>query len=143
MKARLETLGVTPSYSRPRVSNDNPYSESLFRTVKYRPEYPAKGFENIGAARHWVGVFAAWYNDGHRHSGIRYVTPSQRHNGEDGQLLARRHEVYQEARRRRQDRWSGGTRNWEPITEVWLNRPGEQECKAPESNRAAACGLGA
>ena len=65
MKAKLEALGVTPSYSRPRVSNDNPYSESLFRTFKYRPGYPVKGFESIDAARQWVGRFVGWYNGRH------------------------------------------------------------------------------
>lgn len=125
MKAKLEALGVTPSYSRPRVSNDNPYSESLFRTVKYRPQYPKKGFENIDTARKWVSRFVKWYNEEHRHSAIRYVTPCQRHKGEDQKILALRHRVYQQARQRRQNRWSGQTRNWQPVKEVWLNRPNE------------------
>jgi len=88
MKAKLEDLGVTPSYSRPRGSNDNPYSESLFRTFKYRPEYPVEGFASIEAARKWVRKFVWWYNEGHLHSAIRFVTPSQRHRGEDATLLA-------------------------------------------------------
>ena len=125
MKAKLEALGVTPSYSRPRVSNDNPYSESLFRTCKYRPDYPARGFASINEARQWVGRFVGWYNDEHRHSAIRYVTPSQRHRGEDVAILAFRDRVYRKAKQRRQDRWSGATRNWDPILEVWLNGPNE------------------
>ena len=104
MKAKLEALGVTPSYSRPRVSNDNPYSESLFRTIKYRPEYPVKGFGSIEVARRWVGRFVKWYNDDHRHSAIRYVTPSQRHKGEDIEILANRHRVYQKAKQHRKER---------------------------------------
>jgi putative transposase len=137
MRAKLEDLGVTPSYSRPRVSNDNPYSESLFRTIKYRPQYPVKGFECIDAARKWVGRFVKWYNEEHRHSAIRYVTPSQRHKGEDIKILDRRHQVYQQAKEHRQDRWSGATRNWEPITEVWLNCPKDSESKATNVSRTA------
>jgi putative transposase len=137
MKAKLEALGVTPSYSRPRVSNDNPYSESLFRTVKYRPEYPVKGFESIEVARQWVGRFVAWYNDEHRHSAIRYVTPSQRHKGEDIEILANRNRVYQKAKQRRHERWSRSTRNWEPITEVWLNCPKDAETNVSALSKAA------
>jgi transposase InsO family protein len=74
----LYWLGIKPSYSRPRVSDDNAYAESLFRTAKYRPEFPAKGFVDLDAARTWAAEFVRWYNDEHRHSGIRYVTPGQR-----------------------------------------------------------------
>ena len=137
MKAKLDALGVTASYSRPRTSNDNAYSESLFRTFKYRPEYPLKGFASIQAARQWVGRFVGWYNDEHRHSAIRYVTPCQRHKGEDFKILARRHQVYQLAKQRRQDRWSGSTRNWEPVKEVWLNCPKDMEAKASTPSKAA------
>lgn len=137
MKAKLEALGVTPSYSRPRVSNDNPYSESLFRTFKYRPEYPVKGFNSIEAARQWVSHFVGWYNDEHFHSAIRYVTPSQRHKGEDIEILANRHRVYQKAKQRRHERWSGSTRNWEPITEVWLNCPKQAETDVSALSKAA------
>lgn len=137
MKAKLETLGVTPSFSRPRVSNDNPYSESLFRTFKYRPEYPVKGFENIDAAPQWVDRFVGWYNDEHRHSAIRYATPSQRHKGEDIEILANRHRVYQKAKKRRKERWSGSIRIWEPITEVWLNCPKDAETNVSALSKAA------
>lgn len=126
MKAKLEALGVTPSYSRPRVSNDNPYSEALFRTFKYRPEYPVKGFKSIDAARQWVSLFVAWYNGEHRHSAIGYVTPRQRHKGEDLKILVNRDRVYRLAKQRRPDRWSGKSRNWEPVREVWLNCPKEK-----------------
>ena len=137
MKAKLEALGITPSYSRPRVSNDNPYSESLFRTFKYRPEYPVNGFESIEAARRWVNRFVKWYNEEHRHSAIRYVTLSQRHKGQDIEILANRHQVYQQSRQRRQDRWSGPTRTWEPIEAVWLNCPKDAETCASRLSRAA------
>ena len=90
--AMLYWLGVKPSYSRPRVSDDNAYAESLFRTAKYRPEFPAKGFADLDAARTWAAEFVRWYNDEHRHSGIRYVTPGQRHCGADQAILAARHD---------------------------------------------------
>jgi putative transposase len=79
--AMLHWLGVKPSYSRPRVSDDNAYAEALFRTAKYRPEFPAKGFAAIDVARLWGSDFVRWYNTEHRHGGIRYVTPEQRHAG--------------------------------------------------------------
>jgi len=121
MKVTMERLGVTASFSRPRVSNDNPFSEALFRTCKYVPTWPSRGFATIEEARAWVHSFANWYNTGHRHSAIRFVTPDQRHRGEDRALLASRHQVYELARAARPDRWSGRTRNWHPIGSVWLN----------------------
>jgi len=117
----LYWLGVKPSYSRPRVSDDNAYAESLFRTAKYRPEFPAKGFADLAAARAWAAEFVRWYNDEHRHSGIRYVTPGQRHCGADHVILAARHELYLQARARKPARWSGTTRDWTPIGAVTLN----------------------
>ena len=96
--AMLNWLGVKPSYSRPRVSDDNAYAESLFRTAKYRPEFPAKGFTNLDDARAWAVGFVRWYNVDHRHSGIRYVSPAQRHAGEDRAILAARHALYASAR---------------------------------------------
>lgn len=78
-------------YSRPRVSDDNAYAESLFRTAKYRPEFPAKGFADLQAARTWAAGFVHWYNIDHRHSGIGYVSPIQRHDGNDHAILAARH----------------------------------------------------
>ena len=119
--AMLYWLGVKPSYSRPRVSDDNAYAESLFRTAKYRPEFPAKGFTNLQAARTWAAEFVRWYNDEHRHSGIRYVTPGQRHCGHDHTILAARHALYLKARERNPARWSGATRNWTPTGPVTLN----------------------
>jgi putative transposase len=121
MKSTMERLGVTASFSRPRVSNDNPFSEALFRTCKYTPNWPTRGFAAIEAARAWVQGFATWYNTEHRHSAIRFVTPDQRHRGEDRALLADRHQVYELAKAARPERWSGQTRNWQPIGPVWLN----------------------
>ena len=119
--AMLNWLGIEPSYSRPRVSDDNPYAEALFRTAKYRPEFPVRGFAELDAAREWAARFVDWYNNVHRHSGIGYVTPAQRHTGEDHALLAARHELYQRARQSNPRRWSGATRDWTPIEAVTLN----------------------
>jgi transposase InsO family protein len=119
--AMLNWLEIKPSYSRPRVSDDNPYAEALFRTAKYRPEFPAKGFAGLDAAREWAMRFVHWYNHDHRHSGIRYVSPAQRHAGQDRALLAGRHELYQRARQANPRRWSRQTRNWTPVGTVALN----------------------
>jgi transposase InsO family protein len=122
MLAKLKELGVFPSFSRPSVSNDNPFSESLFKTLKYRPEYPEKPFDTIMDAREWVHNFVTWYNTVHLHSSIRFVTPADRHAGNDIKILANRHQIYQEARLRHPERWSGKTRNWESDTEVVLKK---------------------
>jgi putative transposase len=130
--AMLYWLGIKPSYSRPRVSDDNPHIESLFRTAKYRPEFPANGFADLNAAREWAAHFVRWYNFDHRHSGIRYVSPAQRHAGHDQAILAARHEVYIQARERNPARWSRDTRNWTPIGAVTLNP--ERDTVAAASN---------
>ena len=119
--AMLHWLGIKPSYSRPRVSDDNAYAESLFRTAKYRPEFPADGFPDLDAAREWATRFVHWYNVEHRHSGIRYVSPAQRHAGADQQILAARHVVYLQARETNPRRWTRHTRDWTPIAAVTLN----------------------
>jgi putative transposase len=121
MVATLQSLGMVPSFSRPHVSDDNPYSEALFRTLKHTPAYPRLPFARLEAARRWVASFVAWYNGEHRHSAIRFVTPDQRHFGLEQDILAQRHEVYLHARRRHPERWSGQTRNWDPIGLVVLN----------------------
>lgn len=121
MLATLQSLGVMPSFSRPAVSNDNPYSESLFKTLKYRPDYPCRAFENLLAARQWVGTFVHWYNHEHCHSAIRFVTPHERHAGQDTALLSKRVDVYEAAKAKHPQHWSGATRNWQPVREVHLN----------------------
>ena len=119
--AMLHWLKIKPSYSRPRVSDDNAFVESLFRTAKYRPEFPDRGFADLDAARAWAARFVRWYNHEHKHSAIRYVSPAQRHDGRDQAILAERHAVYLQARQRHPRRWSGASRNWTPITVVTLN----------------------
>jgi transposase InsO family protein len=121
MLATLRGLGITASFNRPSVSNDNPFSEAIFRTLKYRPNFPTKPFASLADARSWVGGFVRWYNTEHMHSGIRYVTPQDRHTGRDVELLAQRHALYQTARRRNPARWSGDTRDWSHIKTVTLN----------------------
>jgi transposase InsO family protein len=119
--AMLHWLGIAPSHSRPRVSNDNPYAEALFRTARYRPEFPEAGFADLDAARVWTARFVRWYNHEHRHSAIRYVTPAERHAGADRTILAARHDLYQQARRQMPARRTRRTRNWTPIAAVTLN----------------------
>ena len=121
MLATLQALGVMPSFSRPAVSNDNPYSESMFRTLKYRPDYPKKAFADIAQARNWVTRFVRWYNNEHRHSAIKFVTPAQRHAGRDLALLTARTAVYDAARAANPLRWTGTIRNWSAVKEVHLN----------------------
>jgi len=127
LREKLVELKITESHSRPRVSNDNAHVESLFRTLKYVPAWPEKGFATLEEARAWVETFVGWYNEEHRHSGIRYVTPAQRHRGEDRQLLAQRKSVYEAAKMLNPHRWTGATRNWNRQDEVWLNPEREKQ----------------
>ena len=138
MLATLQRLGVVPSFSRPSVSNDNPYSESLFGTMKYTPAYPSKPFADLSEARAWVHRFATWYNEQHRHSGIQFVTPGQRHRGEDRAILAARKATYEQAKKRRPDRWTGDTRNWNKVGPVWLNPELPNDEETTENRELAA-----
>ncbi len=104
MLATLQRLGVMPSFSRPRISDDNPYSESLFKTVKYHHTYPGQ-FKTLDEAKRWVSGFVNWYNNDHLHSGIKYVTPAQRHIGVDREILAKREAVYLKAKKDHPERW--------------------------------------
>ena len=118
----MRELGVVPSYSRPRVSNDNAYAEALFRTAKYCPLWPQRPFDSLQEAREWVMKFVARYNEEHRHSALKYVTPAQRHQGLDTALLQQREQLYGRAQAQRPERWSGEPRNWRPTGHVYLNR---------------------
>ena len=141
----MQRLGIVASRSRPSVSNDNPYSESLFRTLKYRPQLPLKPFEDLLHARRWVtdlvhwctGALVHWYNLEHRHSAIQFVTPTQRHANLDKSMLKSREVVYATARQANPSRWSGSTRNWRPIDEVHLN-PHNATLKEPHTTLKAA-----
>lgn len=134
LRAKLEALGISQSFSRPRVSDDNAYVESFFRTLKYGPTWPAKGFATLEEAREWVQAFMHWYNEGHQHSKLRFVTPGQRHRGEDKAILTQRTKVYAAAKAKHPERWSKDARNWTPIAAVTLNPDKETR----ESVRKAA-----
>ncbi len=122
MLETLYNLGITPSRSRPRVSNDNPFAESLFKTLKYRCNYQPKGFASIADARIWVLDFVDWYNSHHRHSGIKFLTPNQRHAPDHGlEVLRRRNLVYKTAKLQHPGRWTKDTRDWSIVDKVWLN----------------------
>mgnify|MGYP006297253603 FL=1 len=120
-QAKLQSLGIIPSFSRPRVCDDNPYSEALFRTLKYVPEYPSLPFKSREAADNWIDWFVQWYNREHLHSGIQFVTPATRHEERDKEILENRKEVYKKARDAHPERWSGETRNWDRVETVILN----------------------
>lgn len=134
MLATMQRLGVVPSFSRPSVSDDNPYVESLFRTLKYCPEYPSAGFESVDQARLWVAKFVAWYNHEHQHSGIGFVTPAARHAGDDVAILTARRDTYAKARSRHPERWSRHTRPWKRPETVTLN----PEARRTEATRLAS-----
>jgi len=136
MLATMQKLGIVPSFSRPSVSNDNPFSESLFKTLKYVPFYPSKPFVSLEASRQWVSKFVHWYNNNHRHSGLKFVTPVQRHNGEDIEILKQRKHVYEKAKDEHPERWSGETRNWRHEANVMLN-PVNQSIQDFEHKKAA------
>ena len=122
MLATLYNLGITPSNSRPRVSNDNPYAEALFKTLKYCPNYQPKGFETIEKAREWVSLFVNWYNHDHHHSALSFLTPEQRRSGNARAILARRKEIYEQAKAAHPERWNGrDTREWNLPETVYLN----------------------
>ena len=137
MLATMQRLGVAHSRSRPAVSNDNPYSESLFKTLKYRPQLPLKPFESLLHARNWVTELVRWYNDEHRHSTIGFVTPEQRHAGADQALLSKRTEVYEAARQANPLRWSKQIRNWQYVKTVHLNpdTPQKKESQTIQKNQ--------
>ena len=124
----LYKLGILPSFSRPRVSDDNAYSESLFKTLKYTAGFP-KYFTDLGHARSWIANFVDWYNTKHRHSGIGYVTPEQRHSGESDIIMKKRNETIAKAYALNPERWSSKPAFWDEIKEVYLN-PSWKKLKA-------------
>ena len=119
----LLDLGVTRSHSRPSISNDNPYSEAQFKTMKYGPSYPDR-FASIDDARTWVASFIAWYNTEHRHSGIGFLTPQMMHNGQASSFVAARQQTLDVSYAAHPERFVRG-RPTPPIVPeaVWLNPP--------------------
>lgn len=137
MLGTLQRLGVMPSFSRPSVSNDNAYSESLFKTMKYHPAYPENPFDTVTEARSWVTGFEHWYNEEHRHSAIQFVTPGQRHRGEDLTILKNRKDLYEVAKRKRPERWAKQCRNWQQRQTVTLNAKRSASSQAAIEKKAA------
>jgi hypothetical protein len=125
LESRLEELGVLRSFSRPRVSYDNPYSYSLFRTAKYRPDYPSWPFISKTEFCEWVAAFVDWYNQRHHPYGIKFVKPHQRHSGAAIAICRERTQVYEKARQAHPKRWSHSTRCWRQSEVVWINKPPE------------------
>ena len=137
MLETLYKLGITPSNSRPRVSNDNPYAESVFKTLKYRPNYQPKGFASLEEAREWVAGFVRWYRYEHHHSGIKFLTPAEVHSGKAQEILEKRHDLYEKAKEQHPERWNGrSTRDWSLPDEVYLNPA--QVSEKPEDDEQAA-----
>jgi putative transposase len=135
MLSTLHWLGVTPSFSRPSVSDDNPYSEAMFKTLKYHSSFPDQPFDRLQDAREWVHQFERWYNNFHHHSTLKFVTPAQRHQGQDSAILEQRHALYMVAKAKNPARWSRSTRNWELEKIVYLNpgKPIEKEGHAKQN----------
>ncbi|MBK1707438.1 hypothetical protein CKO40_23655 [Halochromatium glycolicum] len=127
---RESTAGHVPSES--AVTFVGIGTESLFRTLKYRPGYPVNGFADLTEARQWVLEFVRWYNGEHRHSQIRFVTPEQRHSGADVAILAQRQALYEQAKAERPERWSATTRDWSRPGAVTLNPAGANPAARPD-----------
>jgi putative transposase len=126
----LDTLGVARSRSRPHVSDDNPYSEAQFRTLKYHHEFPDR-FGSFEHAHTFLGGFFTWYNEEHRHSGIAMLPPAVVHRGEAELVLAARHEVLKEAYRANPDRFVRGEPKRLTLPEAaWINPPAHNETAA-------------
>lgn len=137
MVVKMQKLGLRPSYSRPGVCDDNPFSESLFRTMKYRPDYPDKPLESVEKWQAWVDAFKDWHDTVHLHSGIKFVTPEDRHAGRDVEILENRRRVYEQAKARHPERWSGEIRDWTPVGAVVLNPDNTKTVDATERKLAA------
>ena len=140
MLAKMRQLGILPSFSRPRVSDDNAFAEAFFRHLKYAPSWPTKPFASLELAREWVSKFVRWYNEEHRHSGIQFVTPVQRHTGKEAEVLEARARVYAEAKARSPKRWSRRERDWTPAGEVALTAPSR---RGPSKGRKGAATVNA
>jgi len=139
--ATLQKLGITTSFSRPAVSNDNPYSESLFKTLKYCQIYPDKPFHLINESRDWVEKFVHWYNTEHYHSSLKFMTPIQRHQGRSTAISAQREKVYQLAKEEHPERWSKNIRNWNLPKTVVLNPSGKTNLSIEKEDTISAVKL--
>lgn len=121
----LNELGVAKSHSRPRVSNDNPFIESHFKTLKYRPNYPDR-FDSLSHARTWCRTFFRWYNEIHYHSGIGYLRPADLHHGNHTAIIEHRQTTLDAAAAAHPERFTKPpTPNHVP-TKAWINKPSIQ-----------------
>lgn len=119
----LVDLGVAPSHARPHVSDDNPYSEAQFKTLKYRPDYPAR-FGSQADAVQWARGFFPWYNHEHHHTALALLTPADVHYGRAAVIIARREEVLRQAYERHPARFAKGVPHHPSLpTAVWINPP--------------------
>ncbi len=117
----MAELEITCSHSRPRVSNDNPFSESQFKTCKQQPDYPRR-FESVSHAREWFSSYADWYNFDHQHSGLAYFTPEQVFTGRVGEIASTRQAALQAAYEANPRRFINGAPKMKlPPQEVWIN----------------------
>ena len=130
LAAKMAELGISLSYTQPRVSNDNAYVETWFLTMKYHQSYPVRRFRDLLAVQAWVDGFVEWYNAEHRHSGIKYVTPNQRHYGEADAVCSVRQRTYEQARQQHPRRWSRPARDWSQPQIVRVNHPRPQQAAA-------------
>ena len=138
LKAMMEWLGVIASFSRPHVSDDNPYSESLFKTMKYSRWYPKKPFGSCAEALRWADRFVHWYHHEHLHSALGFITPLDRHEGRADAIFEHRTAVYEAARKRHPNRWSRGkTRTWKAPPVVLLNPTKDTRLEMAEKKLAA------
>jgi putative transposase len=138
MLSTMQWLGIVPSFSRPHVSDDNPYVESLFRTLKYRPGCSDMRFDSIDDAVRWVETFVRWYNHEHLHSGIGFVTPNDRHTGRDITVLQARRRIYKRAHLAHPERWTGKVRSWHRPVKVRLHPDRQALELKPKSVRRSA-----
>ena len=135
----LADLGVAKSHSRPHVSNDNPYSEAQFKTLKYRPDYPDR-FGSVADARQWGRGFFAWYNDQHHHTGLALLTPATVHTGRAETVRQQRQVVLQQAYQAHPERFVRGRPQPTKLPEaVWINPPpSPADLSAPAPQTATA-----
>ena len=138
MLSTMQWLGIVPSFSRPHVSDDNPYIESLFRTLKYRPGASNMRFDTLDEAVRWVHAFVRWYNEEHLHSGIGFVTPNDRHQGRDIPLLEARRRLYKRANAAHPERWTGKVRSWNRPRKVRLHPDRQAIALKPDAQRISA-----
>jgi putative transposase len=125
----LSDLGVEKTHSRPHVSNDNPYSEAQFKTLKYRPDFP-ECFGSLQDARSFCCEFFDWYNNEHRHSGIAMLTPATVHYGKAEETIAKRQSVLEAAYAANPQRFVRHAPRHEPLPEaVWINPPETDRAK--------------